>query len=293
MKNFNYLLRRSRHLLSTTVISLVLVATSASLVLSAPLPASGSHQPLFAPAPEEGEEYIRTYSGDCATFKIFYAPGDQVCAEAGNFFSLNLRPRRFQWVAPDGQVVELKDISADPDFNIIELPESGPLAQDGRWTIRSIGRTASVKARGSFIVRNPFHVNLDLSITITGPERFEPLDILDYEIHMLNDGPDAGLDIEFVDEVPTNMTFVGLRQLSGPEFDCVTPKQGETGSIVCRSRGMDLDETASFLVQYQVNVEAREGDTCTGTVQITSSTPDSVRENNYQEKRYTVVGPER
>lgn len=291
MKNFNHLLRRSRRLLSMTVIGLLLVAAPASLVLSAPLPAQ---PPAPLAPPEDGEEYIRTYAGDCATLKIFYAPGDHVCAEAGSFFSLNIRPRRFQWVAPDGQVVELKDISSDPDFNVIELPDSGPFAQSGRWTIRTIGRTASVKARGSFIVRKPFSVQIDLSINLDIPDLTRPLDHLDIEFHMFNDGPDDAPDVEFTSEVPTNMTFVGMRQLSGPEFECVTPKVGDTGTITCRAtRGLALDEVADFQVQYQVNAEAREGEVCTGVSRISSSIRDFNEWDNTVEARTTVVGPER
>lgn len=290
MKNNNYLLRRSRRLLSTTVIGLLLIAASTSLVLSAPPP---NRPAPLAPA-EDGEEYIRTYAGDCATLKIFYAPGDHVCAEAGNFFSLNIRPRRFQWVAPDGQVVELKDISQDPDFNVIELPETGPFAQAGKWTIRTIGRTASVKARGGFIVRKPFSVQLDLSINLDIPELIQPLDRLDIEFHIFNDGPDDAPDLEFVSEVPTNMTFVGMRQLSGPEFECVTPKVGEAGTITCKAtRGLALDEFADFQVEYQVNAEAREGEVCTGVSRITSSIRDFNESDNTVEARTIVVGPER
>ncbi|HEY0377380.1 MAG TPA: hypothetical protein VGC87_10535 [Pyrinomonadaceae bacterium] len=287
MKNFNYLLRRSRRLLSLTVVGLLLVAAPASLVLSAPPPA----QPL-APA-EDGEEYIKTYAGDCATFQLFYAPGDHVCAEAGSFFSLNLRPRRFQWVAPDGQVVDLKDISADPQFDVITIPDSGPFAQAGKWTIRTVGRTASVKARGSFIVRNPLSVQIDLSIDFRLPDLVLPLDHIDIVIHAASLGPDDGLDIEFTSEVPTNMTFVGMKQINGPEFECLTPKQGDTGTITCKGKSLALDEVADFQVQYQVNAEAREGETCSAVSHITSPARDFNEWDNTSEARTTVASQER
>jgi hypothetical protein len=275
MKNFNRISRRLRRLLSATVVGLLLVAAPASLVLSAPPPA----RPL-APA-EDGEEYIKTYAGDCATFKIFYAPGDHVCAEAGSFFSLSIRPRRFQWVAPDGQVVDLKDISSDPQFDVIAIPDSGPFAQAGRWTIRTVGRTSSVKARGSFIVRNPFSVQIDLGIDFHLPELVLPLDHIDIVIHMYNDGPDDAEEIEFTSEVPTNMTFVALRQFNGPEFECDTPKQGEAGTITCKGKSLALDEVADFQVVYQVNAEVREGEVCTAV------------SHNTVEARTTIASPER
>ncbi len=289
MKNATYLSRHSRRLLWALAAGLLLAAASSPAALAATTPA----QPLFAPAGEE-EEYIRTYASDCATFKIFYAPGDKVCVEAGNFVSLSIRPRRFQWVAPDGRVVELKDISTDPGFDIIELPEAGEFAQAGKWTVRTIGRTSSVKARGGFIVRNPFSVQLDLSINLQIPELVQPLDRLDIEFHMFNDGPDDAPDMEFVTEVPTNMTFVGMRQLSGPEFECVTPKVGDTGTITCKAtRGMALDEAADFQVQYQVNAEAREGEVCTAVSRVSSSIRDFNEWDNTVEARTTVAAPER
>ncbi|HWT03827.1 MAG TPA: hypothetical protein VN256_26500 [Pyrinomonadaceae bacterium] len=288
MKNSTYLSRHSRRLLWALVASLLLAAASTPAALATP-PA----QPLFAPREEE-EEYIRTYASDCATVKIFYAPGDKVCVEAGNFVALNIRPRRFQWVAPDGRVVELKDISTDPGFDIIELPEAGEFAQAGKWTVRTIGRTSSVKARGGFIVRRPFFVQIDLGINLQIPEVIQPLDRLDIEFHMFNDGPDDAPDVEFVSEVPTNMTFVGMRQLSGPEFECVTPKAGDKGTITCRAtRGLALDEAAAFQVQYQVNAEVREGEVCTGVSRISSSIRDFNEWDNTVEARTTVVVSER
>lgn len=289
MKNFNYLSRRLRRLLSATVVGLLLVAAPASLVLSAPPPPA---QPL-APAGEDGEEYIKTYAGDCATFKIFYNPGDHVCAEAGSFFPLDIRPRRFQWVAPDGQVVDLKDISQDPQFYIVAIPDSGQFAQAGRWTIRTIGRTASVKARGSFIVRNPLSAQIDLSIELNPPELVFPFDHIDIVIHMANYGPDDALDIEFTSEVPTNTTFVAMRQINGPYFECTTPKQGDTGTITCRGKSLALDEVADFQVVYQVNAEAREGDTCTTVSRIASSMRDFNEWDNTSETQIRIGAPER
>ena len=284
MKNATYLSRRSRRLLGAVVVGLVLVAASSSLALSAP---------PSPPAGEEVEEYIKVYSHDCATTKIFYAPGDKVCVEAGNFFPLNIRPRRFQWVAPDGRVVELKDISADPQFDIVELPESGEFAQAGKWTVRTIGRTAAVKTRGSFNVRKPFSAVIDLGIIFEIPELVLPLERLDYELHIANEGPDDGLEIEFVTEVPTNMTFVGMRQLSGPEFACDTPKEGGTGTITCKSKSLALDEVADFRIYFQVNAEVREGELCRAASRITGSLPDSNEWNNSTETVVAVGSPER
>jgi hypothetical protein len=289
MKNFIHISRRLRRLLSATVVGLLLVATSVPPVLSAPPPA----QPL-APAGEDGEEYIKTYAGDCATIQIIYNPGDHVCAEAGSFFSLSIRPRRFQWVAPDGQVVDLKDISSDPDFYIAAIPDSGPFAQGGRWTIRTVGRTSSVKARGSFIVRNPLSAQIDLGIDFHLPDLVLPLDHIDIVIHMANYGPDDGLDIEFTSEVPTNMTFVGMRQFNGPEFQCDTPKQGDTGTITCKGKSLALDEVADFQVEYQVNAEAREGDTCTAVSRISSSSMRDFNDwDNTSETQTRIGAPER
>lgn len=288
MKDFNHISRRLRRLLCVTVVGLLLVATSVPPALSAPRPPA---QPL-APA-EDGEEYIKTYAGDCATLQIFYSPGDHVCAEAGSFFSLSIRPRRFQWVAPDGQVVDLKDISSDPQFDIIAIPDSGPFAQAGRWTIRTVGRTSSVKARGSFIVRNPFSVQIDLSINLNIPDLVQPLDHIDIVIHMANLGPDDAEEIQFTSEVPTNMTFVAMRQINGPELECDTPKEGDTGTITCRGKGLALDEVADFQVVYQVNAEAREGDVCTGVSSITSSTRDFNDWDNTVEAQIRIGAPER
>jgi hypothetical protein len=280
MKNSTYLSRHLRRLLRAVAVGLVLTAASSSLALS-------------APAGEEGAEYIKVYSDDCATTKIFYAPGDKVCVEAGNFVPLDIRPRRFQWVAPDGRVVELKDISSDPQFDIVELPETGEFAQAGKWSVRTIGRTSGVKAIGKFNVRKPFSLQLDLGINLTLPDLIQPLNRLDIEFHIFNAGPDDAPDLEFVSEVPTNMVFLGMRQLSGPEFECATPKVGEAGTITCRAtRGLALDEFADFQVEYQVNAEAREGEVCTGVSRVSSSVRDFNDWDNTVEARTIVAGPD-
>lgn len=283
MKNATYLSRHSRRLLGAVVVGLLLAAASSSLALSAPPP---------PPAGEEEVEYLKVYSQDCATTKIFYSPGDKVCVEAGNFLSLDIRPRRFQWVAPDGRVVELKDISSDPQFDIVELPESGEFAQAGKWSVRTIGRTSSVKALGKFNVRKPFSAQIDLGIVFEIPELVLPLERLDYELHVANEGPDDGLEVVFVTEVPTNMTFVGMRQLTGPEFACDTPKEGSTGTITCRAKSLALDEVADFQIVYQVNAEVREGELCRASTRITSSLPDSNEWNNSTETVVAVGSPE-
>ena len=288
MRNSNYPSGRLCQLLRTTLAGVVLAA----LALSTPHAARGASLPP-APEGEPGEEYIKVYGDDCATQKLFFAPGDAVCAEAGAFYSLEIWPRRFQWVAPSGHVVDLKDISADPQFDKIILPDTGEFAQSGKWSIRSIGKTSAVKARGSFVVRMPLLPQLDLSINLIAPDLVFPGERLDIELHISNDGPDDGLEIEFASEVPTNMVFVGIRQVSGPEFECATPKPGDTGTITCRAKGMALDETAEFRLYYQVNLEVSEGETCTAATRISSATPDSVGETNNYTTLTTVAGPER
>jgi uncharacterized repeat protein (TIGR01451 family) len=292
MKNSDDAFKAFRWLLRTSLTFIVLIAMSVSLVFSAPAPAGGSAPPS-APAPEAGEEYVKTFAEDCATPKTIFKLGDTVCAESGLFpLPLYSRYRRFQWVTSHGFVAELTPLKFDPQFDKFIIPTSGEFARPGTWTVRSIGVSANVYTVASFKVRHRFFTFVDLWLTKFGPAEVSPGQRVKYNIMISSPGPDDASDIEFVDDVPTNMVFVGLRQVSGPAFDCVTPKEGDAGRTTCAARGMAMDETAEFEVYYQVNLQAREGTDCTSSARVSSSTDDLNRDDNSSQTRVSVITPE-
>jgi uncharacterized repeat protein (TIGR01451 family) len=292
MKNSGDAFKAFRWLLRTSLTFIVLIAMSVSLVFSAPAAAGGSAPPS-APAPEGGDEYVKTFDEDCATPKTIFVQGDTVCAESGLFpLPLFSRYRRFQWVTPNGFVAELTPLKVDPQFDKFVIPSTGDFAKLGTWTVRSIGVSANVYTEASFKVRHRFFTFADLWLTKFGPAQVGPGERVKYSVMISSPGPDDASDVEFVDDVPTNMVFVGMRQLSGPAFDCVTPKEGDTGRTTCAARSMAMDEIAEFELYYQVNLEAREGTACTSTAQVSSSTDDLNRQDNLSQTEVTVFSPE-
>ncbi|HEY0080131.1 MAG TPA: hypothetical protein VGB73_16090 [Pyrinomonadaceae bacterium] len=241
-----------------------------------------------------GYEYINVYASDCVTPKSVFSLGETVCVQAGNFpLTPGTEPnyRRFQWISPDNNVVDTTGIKADPQNDRYIIPTSGQFAQVGTWYIKTINSRGEGEAGGRFIVRN-LNIRLaDMTIGKSGPQIVLPGDRVEYKLTIRNAGPDTATSIEFMDEVPTNMIFVALKQASGGFFECTTPAQGETGRSVCRTKGMRLDEEATFVFYYQVNPDLRDGTVCGSNAQVTTLTEERDKTSNTTYMESTVSIP--
>ena len=129
-------------------------------------------------------------------------------------------------------------------------------------------------------MRNPRIPFIDLSIAMSAPERVLPGQRVRYNLSFYNPGPDFAEYVQFVDEVPTNMTFYALKQVSGPEFECITPAIGETGRIVCTTKGLNVEETVQFAGYYVVDRDIREGTVFSSQSQVSSNTTELRKGNN-------------
>jgi len=239
--------------------------------------------PLFNPARAAGNESVQVFAGDCATPKTIFFLGDTVCVKASDF---PLHPtaaeyyRRINWSAPNLGVAESELVKADPDFYKFVIPSSGPFAQPGKWRVQTVDIETNGRASANFTVRNPRHLLVDLSIWKTAHDYVLPGDKLRYTLTVRNPGPELAEFVQFVDDVPSNATFLALRQRSGPLFECATPKEFETGRILCTTKFMKLDEEATFDVFVVVDEQAREGDTLEGRTQVASNTEDLEKFDN-------------
>jgi uncharacterized repeat protein (TIGR01451 family) len=238
------------------------------------------------------DEYITVYADDCITLQSVFNPGDTVCVEAGSFslpLDSSFRYRRFQWIAPNGAVVDVNGIKVDPQNDKLIIPLSGEFAQLGTWKVTTMDASAEGYAVGKFIVRAPREPATDLTINKTGPDIVYAGDRVEYLLHIVNSGPDPTPEIEIIDEVPNDMLFVGLKQQSGPFFECATPARGETGQTVCKAKGLALNESATFLIYYQVDNAAREGTTSSSSARVSSATRDLNGEDNISTTKAEVV----
>lgn len=228
-----------------------------------------------------GDEYVITYAADCVTPQTVFFLGDTVCAEAGLFpMELTARFRRFEWGAPDGFVARLATIKVDPQSDSFLIPTSGQFAQVGTWYLRTINQSGEGQAAARFIVRDPSLRIADLWISKGGPNIVLPGDQVQYSLSVGNPGPDFAEGVEFVTEVPSNMIFVALKQASGPFADCTTPDRGGIGRIICRVKGLGVDERADFDVYYQVNPDVADGTASTAFSSVSSFTDERNKDDN-------------
>lgn len=237
-----------------------------------------------------GVEYVKTFADDCVTPQAVFNVGDTVCVEAGDFPApLGAGYRRFQWTTPDGLVADLTNVKVDPQGDRFVIPTSGQFAQLGPWTVATINADSDRFAVAKFTVRNPKLPSANLSIFKEGPKYVLPGDSVSYKLWVTNPGPDFAEGVEIVDEVPTNMVFVALKQASGAALECSTPARGETGRTVCKLKGMPAEEPIELVAYYQVNTEVKEGETCSSSTQITSFTEELNKEDNSCVSEATVV----
>ena len=222
-------------------------------------------------AGEAADEFVTIYAADCATPQTYFNLGDTVCVQVGNFPApLTTRFRRVQWSAPDKAIARLSSLRADPQFTSFVIPSTGTLAQPGTWQVTTIDASGEGFAAARFIVRNPAILLADLWVTKLAPDYVLPGDKTLLTLQVGNPGPDYAEVVEFVSEVPSNMIFSALRQVSGPPFDCSTPENGEIGRTICRTKYMKEGDKAEFHFYYQVNPDAREGTVCSGGTSVSS-----------------------
>lgn len=237
-----------------------------------------------------GAEYNVVYAGDCATPQSNFYLGDTVCASIGDFdLPVTSRYRRFQWVAPDGHVFEQQGVKLDPQSDTIILPTTGAFAQYGTWSIRAIDIESQIRTIGKFKVHNREYKIVDLGIIKDGPAYVLPGDLVKYTLTVSNFGPDDATSVSVTDNVPSNMTFYAIKQTEGRAFfECSTPARGETGQLVCSTKGLVDGDKVSFDVYYVVNRDAVDGWTCAGVAEITSRVAELDKATNYSDFEATV-----
>lgn len=277
--------------LRTFTVSLFMLIATMAWAFSA----STISSPAAAAAAFQGtEEYVTIYNKDCRTPQTVFNLGDTVCMTAGDFpLPLdNFNYRRLSWIAPDLTVANQVLFRSDPQTEYFDIPASGDLAQVGTWYATTINVHSGRRVNGKFYVRDPRRPSIDLSISTTAPESVLPGQRVRYTLSFHNPGPDFAEYVQVFDEVPTNMTFYTIKQVSGPEFECTTPARGETGKIVCTTKGLQVDETAEFAIYYIVNSDLREGTICTSESGITSYTAELRKENNSTKTETMVPMPD-
>lgn len=222
-------------------------------------------------------EAINTFAPNCTTPDENFNLGETVCAVATDAVLpiLGRRQRRIQWVTPDGVVVQQVDVTSNPQSNSFTIPASGPFAQVGTWTVKTVDNGGAGRAAARFIVRNPANVITDVSVTKSGPHQAAAGTNITYTVSVINRGPDDAQNVVLTDGVPANTTFVSETQISGPAASCTNPSAGSaTGATVCTIGTLAAGASTVFSITYNINSGAAEETEITNTATVTSSTSE-------------------
>lgn len=237
-------------------------------------------------------ETVETLATGCTTPKSTFVLGETVCARATGapLPVFGFRQRRFQWVAPNGSVVQQTNITLDPQNDTLLIPTSGALAQVGTWTVRTIKNNGSVATLTRFVVRDPANARVDLNVTKTGQLEVKAGGNATYSVTVENRGPDDAQNVTLTDDVPTNMTFLSDTQNSGPSFTCTDPSVGGGGTISCTLGTLASGDSATFTFNFKVDSGAPVNSSIDNTATASSQTVDISPSNNSSTASVGVTG---
>jgi uncharacterized repeat protein (TIGR01451 family) len=120
----------------------------------------------------------------------------------------------------------------------------------------------------------------DLSVTKEGATTaFRDSDV-SYTLTIANNGPGSAASVTMSDTLPGNMTFVLLKQDTGPTFNCSTPTAGGGGTITCTNATFAAGASATFTLVAHVPGGVAAGTVYTNIATASSATPDPNSENN-------------
>ena len=264
--------------LSSKSFSLTMSAVAIFLFI---LPLATSFNDLFSGFGSSAAtaESIATFaSSDCTTPKSDWDLGQTACAVATG----TTGKRRIVWVAPDGVIADqgtpFNNGTGSDNYTFLT---SGPFAQYGTWTVKTIDDSGAGFAIATFLVRNPAINNVDLLVSKFGPELATPGNDVTYRIEVTNRGPDAAANLVLNEVVPANTTFVSATQDSGPGFEC-------TGAN-CTIASLPANATAIFTYVYNVSAGTSDGTVIVNTATVSSDTNELRAADNSAVYQTTVV----
>ena len=238
-------------------------------------PSSTTVAPLFAwfqgPAPEA----IATYAADCTTPKSSFAVGDVACAKAsGTLFG----SYRVYWVDSAGAARQTDIVSSTNPTATWTIPESGNwkayLSNDG---LRALAPFQSSDANAPAVDLTVSNSAITTSFVSDG--------IVQYEVWVLNNGPDAATNVSLVQPIPNNTIRQNQSQDSGPAFDCMDNPTDTTCTIASLASGA----SAYFTFIYQANNGVPAGTLVTNTSTVASETTETHTPDNTSTSENEVI----
>ena len=231
---------------------------------------------VTAPSP------LATYQSDCVTPKSSFVLGETVCAKLVGTPPLR---SRLAILNTAGFTLASTDVTTDPQTVSFTLPAApseffGDQNVDNRgsWSVNQIDSSdATVRAATKFLVTDPAQDVADVSSTsllVSDTQITAGSDVV-FSLFVFNKGPNDAANVQILDSVPANTTFLSVVQNSGPTFNCTDPGVGNTGTTTCTRASLANGDTAAFTFTYRVDAGVTAGTTIEHTVNTTSDTADS------------------
>jgi uncharacterized repeat protein (TIGR01451 family) len=134
----------------------------------------------------------------------------------------------------------------------------------------------------------------DLSIdSMTGSTNAAAGATMSFQVVIANKGPSSAHQVQLVDAVPANTTFVAAA-VSDPvgAFTCTAPAVGTTGDITCTTATFDQrssGERPVFTFTFRINNGVAPATVLTNSASLTAAESDPVPSNNNASKTATVT----
>jgi len=225
-------------------------------------------------------ESVSTFASDCVTPKTDFNLGDTVCAKVTG----GLSAKALNWVSRTDSVVQVNNITSDPQTFTFTLPASDTSTLSGTgvddvtvdnrgvWRVYTASEDNSVRSVAFFTVHaaTPF---VDLSVYQDASVPASSVDANSsstFDIFITNNGPDDAQGVQLLDTLPANTTFVSLVD-SSSTFTCSPP---DGGTATCTAATLAAGATVKLTFAYQVNSGTPAGTLITNSVGVSSTTAE-------------------
>jgi uncharacterized repeat protein (TIGR01451 family) len=230
----------------------------------------GAFSPLLMPQDPPPPETIATYDATCTTAKTAFNLNETVCLKTAGAPVSSPPLRSVTWSNPASFEVQRTDLVSSPD-DTFTLPASQTSVIDGvvidnrgTWTVKVVlaGRS-KVRASATFTVNDPENPAFDLNVysaADTSEGNVSAGSNLSVVTAVTNFGPNDAANVELVQAVPSNATFVSGTQTGGSStFTCMNPAPGGLGTSNCTITGLPKGGSAEFTFVYLVSAGAPKG----------------------------------
>ena len=220
-------------------------------------------------------ETMNVFAADCATVKTIFSLGDGVCAVASGSPLGPPAYRRFEWIAPDGKIFHMgPDVVSDPQTNSISIPTSGPFAQAGTWTVKTIDVSNNGFAVSQFLVQDQNNSSADLSASMFAPFQVSAGANVTFTLLVKNNGPNEAENVQIKISAAGNSNLVSADQIAGPPFTWVVAPQGAKGAGVCAIESLPVNAEVGFAFVYRIDPGAPKGSAVSSTAMVSSGTAE-------------------